>query len=186
MDRRSFLRLVGAAAAGAVVTVPTASATSDFPLVLWATRAGEEFHLDYGTAEGQRALAWLLRDVRAGVVGVPDYDLVRLLCWMQAWLAAYQVHARFDFTSGLRTNITNDKTEGAARLSEHLPDTRNVFRASDLHTPSVSAEYLGRLAALAGQGGVGFYNDQGFIHVDRGRQRFWRGHRPWSRQWSNR
>jgi uncharacterized protein YcbK (DUF882 family) len=40
----------------------------------------------------------------------------------------------------------------------------------------ISTEYLGRLAALAHQGGVGFYTDrpQGFVHIDDGRIRYWR------------
>jgi uncharacterized protein YcbK (DUF882 family) len=49
-----------------------------------------------------------------------------------------------------------------------------VFRAGDLSTPSIPSEYMGRLAYLSQQGGVGFYT-RDFIHTDvRGRVVAWR------------
>jgi uncharacterized protein YcbK (DUF882 family) len=41
----------------------------------------------------------------------------------------------------------------------------------------IPVNYLGQLAQVAQQGGVGFYTDrkQGFVHVDDGRVRYWRG-----------
>ncbi|MNT95801.1 hypothetical protein D3C72_2377530 [compost metagenome] len=41
-----------------------------------------------------------------------------------------------------------------------------VFRAVDFSTREISAEYLGRLAYLARQGGVGFYTQRDFVHND--------------------
>lgn len=92
---------------------------------------------------------------------------------MQAWLAAYGHHVLFNVHSGLRTKSTNDYFEGALS-SYHLPDERMVFRAGDLDCPSIPSEYIGRLAFLSQQGGVGFYV-RNFTHTDvRGRVTYWR------------
>jgi uncharacterized protein YcbK (DUF882 family) len=132
-----------------------------------------DFCKAFATDEGFRAIAWMMRDVRAGVTGTPDWRLLQQWSWMQAWLAAYGHHARFDIHSGLRTRETNDFYEGAL-ASYHLPDQRMVFRAGDFSTPSIPSEYMGRLAYLSQQGGVGFYA-RDFIHTDvRGRVVAWR------------
>lgn len=172
MLRRDFLKLVVAGAATAV-TAPVFS--NDFPLVLWAKRGKDQARVDCSTPEGHSALCYLLRDVRANVKGHPHPALVRLLCWEQAWLAAYGVHAPFVFTSGLRMPATNASTEGAAQASHHLPDENYVFRAVDMHSPVVSTDYLSRLAYLARQGGIGIYTSKNFLHQDVGRVRVWRG-----------
>ena len=173
MLRRNFLKAVGVAAIAAVR--PGGLAAIEMPLVLWAARAGDEAQIDCATLQGQQTLAWLLRDIRAGnLTGIPHPGLVKLLCWQQAWLAAYGFHVRFDILSGLRSGATNRSTEGAARNSLHQPDAANLFRAVDFHSATVNSEYLGRLAALAQQGGVGFYDGPGFVHVDVGRSRYWR------------
>lgn len=174
LGRRDFLRAVAGAAAASVLPSRALAQTQNFPLVLWARRGPDVVKVDCATLEGWQAVCWILRDVRAGEVGQPHPALIQLHCWMQAWLAAYGVHTPFEYTSGLRMPWTNVNTEGSARSSQHLPDERRVFRAADLTTPAVSAEYLGRLAAQAGQGGVGFYSDRGFVHTDVGRIRYWR------------
>lgn len=173
MLRRDFLKAVGVAALAAVHHGDLAA--SEAPHVLWAARAGEEAHIDCATAYGQQTLAWLLRDIRGGnQTGIPHPGLVKLLCWQQAWLAAYGFHVRFDMLSGLRLAATNRSTEGASRSSLHQPDRANLFRAVDYRSATVNSEYLGRLAALAQQGGVGFYDAAGFVHVDVGPSRYWR------------
>ena len=173
MLRRDFLKAVGVAAIAAVH--PGSLVAKETPLVVWVSRAGEEAHIDCATVSGQQTLAWLSRDIRAGnQAGMPHPGLVQLLCWQQAWLAAYGFHVRFDILSGLRLEATNRSTEGASRSSLHQPDAANFFRAVDYRSATVNSEYLGRLAALAQQGGVGFYDGAGFVHVDVGRSRYWR------------
>ncbi|MEX3960215.1 YcbK family protein [Trinickia sp. EG282A] len=145
------------------------------PTLLWVRRGKEEVTVDYSTEEGFRAISWMLRDVDAGVVGAPVWSLLQLWSWMQAWLAAYGTHARFDIHSGLRTKATNKRYEGKLD-SQHLPDLSMRFRAIDFSSPSVSGEYLGRLACLCRQGGVGIYL-RDFTHIDtRGDVKFWRAY----------
>ena len=78
--------------------------------------------------------------------------------------------------SGYRTRYTNEKC-GGAKASLHLLDLRGQFHAMDIHMDGIPVNYLGQLAQVAHQGGVGFYTDrkQGFVHVDDGRVRYWRG-----------
>lgn len=176
IGRRDFCKAFATAVALAPFVAPAttnALAARAVPTMLWVRRDADEANIDYSTDEGFRAIVWMLRDVRAGVSGTPHWRLLQQWSWMQAWLAAYGRHVRFDIHSGLRTKATNDFYEGAL-ASYHLPDERMVFRAGDFSTPSVSSEYLGRLAYLSRQGGVGFYARE-FIHTDvRGHAVAWR------------
>lgn len=121
-----------------------------------------------------RLLAAARRARRPDRLGSPR--LLRTAAWMQAFLAAYQVHRPFIVHSGYRTRFTNEAV-GGARASLHMLDSSGLFHAMDIHVTGISPEYLGRLAALAHQGGVGFYTDRkhGFVHIDDGRVRYWRG-----------
>ncbi|MGN6232429.1 MAG: D-Ala-D-Ala carboxypeptidase family metallohydrolase [Trinickia sp.] len=176
LGRRAFCKAFAAAAAMAPFMPPARAAEEAAiapPTLLWVRRGSDEAMIDYSTDEGFRAIAWMLRDVRAGVVGVPAWRLLQQWSWMQAWLAEYGRHVRFDIHSGLRTKETNTYYEGAL-ASYHLPDAQRVFRAGDFSTPSIPSEYMGRLAYLSQQGGVGFYA-RDFIHTDvRGRVVAWR------------
>ena len=176
IGRREFCKAFSVAAALAPLVAPARAgvqAGQGVPTLLWVRRGWDEAKVDYSTDEGFREIAWMLRDVKAGVVGTPAWALLQQWSWMQAWLAAYGAHARFDIHSGLRTKTTNDYYEWAL-ASYHLPDANMVFRAGDFSSPSVSSEYMGRLAYLSQQGGVGFYT-RNFTHTDvRGRLVFWR------------
>lgn len=175
IGRRKFCKFFGLAAATAPFALPGVSrADIAVPTLLWVRRDGDEAQIDYSTDEGFRAIAWMMRDVRAGIVGRPHWRLLQQWSWMQAWLAEYGYHVRFDIHSGLRTKATNDSTEGASLTSYHLPDKQLEFRAGDFSTSTISSEYLGRLAWLSRQGGVGFYQ-RDFIHTDvRGYPASWR------------
>jgi len=176
IGRRDFCKAFATAAAlapGVALAIANAQSASAVPTLLWVRRGGDEATIDYSTDEGFRAIAWMMRDVRAGVIGIPDWRLLQQWSWMQAWLAAYGHHVKFDIHSGLRTKTTNDYNEGVLN-SYHLPDAGMVFRAGDFSAPTIPSEYMGRLAYLSQQGGVGFYT-RDFTHTDvRGRVVAWR------------
>ena len=182
MLRRDFLKAMAIGAAAAPLIVPrdlfaqvAKNGSAQVPAVLWLKRGQYEARLDYATEQGYRYVCWFLRDVQANVIGIPDWRLLQLLSWMQAWLAGYGHHVSFNIHSGLRTPITNNRTENAAQRSMHLPDRNGVFRAVDYSTKAITGDYLSRLADLARQGGVGFYTHQNFTHNDVGSVRHWRG-----------
>ena len=172
MLRRDFLKAVSIGATVAPLLTPKEvfGQQQALPTVLWLKRGRDEARLDYSTPEGYRHLCWILRDETANVVGIPDPKLLRLTSWIQAWLAGYDRHIRYEILSGMRLKSTNDKLrkkEKAALNSKHIPDENMVFRAIDTRNNVVSSEYLGRLAWMAQQGGVGFYV-RDFSHLDSG------------------
>ena len=176
MLRREFFRAItiGAAVAPLIGVREVFAQEASVPTVLWLRRGKDEARVDYATPEGYRFVAHLLRDVQGRFVGTPHPRLLQLLSWEQAWLAAYGYVLPYNIHSGCRIQSTNAK-EGGVRNSQHVPDEGGVFRAVDFSTQAISAEYLGRLAYLAQQGGVGFYKGDGFVHNDVGAVRAWRG-----------
>lgn len=118
---------------------------------------------------GYRQLCWLFRDLRSNnAVAAIDPRLFDLICAMQAWVSHHGFSKPFRVTSGYRTAQSNSRLEGAARNSMHL-----YGKAVDIIFPDLPVSYLGRLAQHYAGGGVGFYPDSGFVHVDTGRVRSW-------------
>lgn len=157
-----------------------------FPRTLWVRRGNDEMYIDVYTADGFSRFAWLTRDIRAGnLVGNPDPKIVRQAVWVQARLASYGYHEPLIITSGLRTKHTNETTEGSARASRHLPRDkfisgsyrRLVFDAIDVKLPGVPSSVLASVALEAKDGGVGYYGNDGHVHIDTGPVRFWKGKR---------
>jgi uncharacterized protein YcbK (DUF882 family) len=178
VNRRDFLKSMMAECTAAAGLAPGAGAAGArrLPRTLWLRREREWALLDIGVERDYRTACWLLRDVRANRSAWASWRLLQTAAWMQAFLAAYQVHRPFIVHSGYRTTFTNEAV-GGAKASLHLRDPDGYFHAMDIHMAGITPEYLGRLAALARQGGVGFYTDRrhGFVHIDDGRVRYWRG-----------
>lgn len=180
MDRRTFLRVAAASMVGMTAWKSGAAhAAYGQPRLLWASRDGEALRLDITTPQGYEGVRYLLRDVRAGVMGYPHLDLVQRLAWMQAWFALTGELRVVRITSGLRTPKTNRSTEGAAMGSAHLPNHENVFFAADWDMAGISAPKISQvskeLAAYTGTGGTGVYLVRDFVHTDVLRQRSWTG-----------
>lgn len=117
-------------------------------------------------------LCALLRDVRANVMTAIDPALLDVLRGITGYYEAWQWRYPLVVNSGFRTEATNRALarEGAARNSLHLSG-----RAADVWVPGVSVRDVGTLGLHLRQGGVGFYADKGFVHLDTGRLRSWRG-----------
>ena len=171
-SRRDFLKL----AAASVLAAPLPCLSGQgLPRALWLQRDKEWGLIDIESGEGYRQACWLLRDTQAGRTASASMRLLQTAAWMQAFFAAYQVHRPFVVHSGFRTKFTNE-TCGGAKASLHMQDESGLFHAMDIHMDGIPVTYLGNLAALARQGGVGFYTDRpkGFVHIDDGRVRVWR------------
>ena len=144
--------------------------------ILWLKRpqSGEEVKLRYGIGrnvdkEGYLKAVRILRDVRAGEVKAIDPRLLDLMSAMQAWLRMNDHIAPLNILSGYRSPKTNSEVKGA-RNSMHLQG-----RAVDIHVEGIPTRTLERLAKTLNVGGVGVYLDRGFIHLDTGRVRSWKG-----------
>jgi len=108
--------------------------------------------------------------VRAGQAVQMSVVLLDILCGIQGFLRAYGHSIPLLTTSGYRSPATNASIEGAVRSSMHIQG-----RAWDGRMQGVPADLLARIATYLQGGGVGLYQGRGFLHVDDGRLRFWRG-----------
>ena len=184
VPRRAVLRSA-AALAGFLALPVTARAQQplaspafwDLPRTLWLRRAatGEEIRETYFSngrlqTRGYDRVCVLLRDVRTGQAVQMHAVLLDILRGMQGWLEGYGYPRPIIVNSGYRSRGTNAMTEGAALGSMHLRG-----RAADIRVPGVPTDYLARLGLYLSGGGVGFYPAKGFVHVDSGRLRAWRG-----------
>lgn len=135
---------------------------------------GEQLHACYLRRGRYRpdALAdidYILRDWRKDAVTKIDRDLLDLLFHLDERLGG---GAPFHVISGYRTAETNamlrQTTTGVAKHSYHVK-----AMAIDIARPDVSVRRLRREALAMRAGGVGYYPDSGFIHVDVGPVRRW-------------
>lgn len=185
MDRRTFL--TATAGAGCASLLPLSQARADEvdlgfdlrkgrrTLDLYRPETGERLNLTYMKdgvwQEGAYPLICsLMRDIHVQEVRAIDHQLIAILDWMQSYLAKYGYNQPILVNSGYRSQRTNARLEGAAKNSQHL-----LGKAVDIRIPGLPTEYLGKLTIWLSQGGVGVYASKGFVHIDTGRIRTWRG-----------
>lgn len=116
-------------------------------------------------------LCYLLRDVRANKIYSMDFQLLNLIRATQYYLEYHYGYRDFwHVTSAYRTEETNSSLEGAARNSMHLQG-----KAIDFVVPGIKSIYMGLIAKSYSAGGVGFYINKNFTHIDTGINRHWVG-----------
>lgn len=122
--------------------------------------------------EGYWAACNLLRDVQAGMMTYMDPVILDILRGFVGYYEAWNWNYPIIITSGYRTEKTNGKlkAEGAAKNSMHL-----YGRAVDLYMQKIPVAHLAQLGMHFQRGGVGFYPQRGFVHLDTGRLRTWKG-----------
>lgn len=112
---------------------------------------------------------YFFRDYRANEVKPIDPRLLDLLHTIHQTLDTSQP---FNLISGYRTPATNAmlaaRSEGVARHSMHIEG-----RAGDINVPDRQLSILQRVALALQFGGVGYYPQSNFVHVDTGRVRHW-------------
>ncbi len=180
-SRRNFLK-VGfcAAAAGLIMPLPTlaqvsAATVPERSLSLYNTHTGETLHQAVYWVDGHYVsetldeINYLLRDHRANQVAQIDPSLFDML---------HAIHSRmetskpFHIISGYRSPVTNASlrkhSKGVAKHSLHMDG-----KAMDIRLPGRQLASLRKTAMGLKVGGVGYYPDSDFVHVDTGRVRFW-------------
>lgn len=143
-------------------------------LSLQHTHTGKSLTVTY-YRDGQyqdQALAQLdafLADFRTGEATPMDpgvYDILYRLHDKAGSQAPYQI------ISAYRSPATNEMLRkpgsGVAQKSQHL-----LGKAIDVRLADVSSEQLYDIALSMQAGGVGYYRDSDFVHVDTGRVRHW-------------
>ncbi len=175
LGRRCFLK--GAiAAATATLTASTAfSRSSDLRTLKFVhTHTGEHLVATYAkdgcyVPDCLARLNYFLRDFRTGDSHLMDPKLLDVLFDVQV---AADRDDEFQVISGYRSPQTNaslrDKSHGVAEHSLHMQG-----QAIDIRLTGYNTRKLRDLARALQRGGVGYYADSDFVHVDTGRVRYW-------------
>lgn len=175
-DRRSVL--FGAAACG-VSQLFSAAAWAAIPerrLLLRNAHNGERADICYYSGgrlrtSGIAELNHFMRDWRTNDVARIDTGLLDTLVQLHRATGADK-RAYFTLISGYRSPKTNGKlhrtTAGVATKSQHM-----LGKAVDINLKTVRLANLHKAALSMKAGGVGYYPESNFVHVDTGRVRHW-------------
>jgi uncharacterized protein YcbK (DUF882 family) len=175
LDRRMFLRSLGVSTlALGGIGVASARSPDERSLSFVHTHTGESLSVVYfqeGTyhAPSLERINLLLRDFRTEEVHPIDPRTLDILFDLQT-LADRD--SPFEVISGYRSPQTNaalrGRSSGVAEHSLHMQG-----RAIDVRLGGFSTRRLHELARQMGRGGVGFYPQSDFVHLDSGSVRFW-------------
>lgn len=180
LTRRGFLRRAGliCGSLAALTAAPAALAriTERRELSFVHTHTGEMLTVPYFNFGAYQPAALtkvnhLLRDFRTNEVHRIDPGLLDILFDLQV---RADRDAPFEIISGYRSPATNQAlrgksaASGVARHSMHLEG-----KAIDIRLSGFSTRRLGEFARQMARGGVGYYADSDFVHVDTGRVRCW-------------
>lgn len=178
MPRRAFLK------SSLILAAPTLSipafaktaqaAPGERTLRLYNTHTGEKLSTVFW-AEGEfipdamKDINKVLRDHRSNKVAEMDPELMLLLTAVNAKMGN---NKELHIISGYRSPESNAKLHsasgGVAKRSLHME-----AKAIDIRIPGKDLKMLQRAALSIGGGGVGYYPDSQFVHMDTGRVRSW-------------
>jgi len=170
----SMILIVGISAYARAAEDPIQPETA-YRLRLFHTHTNERIDVVYRVDENYvpsaiDRLDHFLRDHRTGDVIQLDRRVFDLLHDLTA--AVGKPDAEIDIVCGYRTPWSNDflrrTTPGVAEHSLHMQG-----EAIDIRMPGVSTSKLRNVALTLHRGGVGFYPESRFVHVDVGRIRKW-------------
>lgn len=143
-------------------------------LSFYHTHTGKSLTVVYREADGYvpealSQIAIFLKDFRSGEHHPIDPELLDVLYELKTRTGA---NRPFEVISAYRSPTTNtvlrNNSSGVAEGSLHLHG-----RAIDVRLPGIELSHLRDVALQLERGGVGFYPDSDFIHVDTGRVRRW-------------
>jgi uncharacterized protein YcbK (DUF882 family) len=144
-------------------------------LLLYHLHTNERINIVYRRGdtylpEAVKRLDHFLRDHRTGAVTTLDPKLFDLLSDLTS--AVGRAGKEIDIVCGYRTPWSNEflrrTTSGVAEHSQHMQG-----EAIDIRIPGVSTVHLRDAALALHRGGVGYYPQSRFVHVDLGRIRRW-------------
>ena len=183
LERRRFLGLGASALAGAGLTAVPGFSWAD-PLTTSPMRSVSLQNLH--TGEAMEGVYWddgdyvpdvldavnlHLRDYRTGDIHAID---PRLLDLLDAVSTRTETKSSFQVISGFRSQKTNEmlheRSAEVAKKSFHVQGM-----AIDIRLPDVDLDRLHAAALSLGRGGVGYYPESNFVHIDVGPVRTWHG-----------
>jgi uncharacterized protein YcbK (DUF882 family) len=172
LRRRRFLKLAFATTVLAAHRVFAGDAERS--LSFFHTHTGESLEVVYWAGgrhvpEGLARIDRLLRDHRTGEVHPIDPRLLDLLYDLQTRVGSNEA---FHVISGYRSRATNGmlrtRSNAVAQYSLHMDGL-----AIDVRLPGTDLRVLRDAAIALHRGGVGYYPESDFVHLDLGRVRQW-------------
>ena len=159
---------------GVPATVNSASTIDERRLSFYHTHTRETLDITY-TVNGEYTDSALteinefLSDFRTGDVEVVDPELLDLIHDVRESLRS---GGTFEVVSAYRSPKTNEmlraRSGGVARSSQHV-----LGKAIDVRLRGVETDRLRDAALELHRGGVGYYQQSDFVHIDTGRVRRW-------------
>jgi uncharacterized protein YcbK (DUF882 family) len=178
-DRREFLRksiILGAGLTVSPYELFSYRLPVDRTIKLYNAHTGEHLKAtywakDHFVKDELKKVNHLLRDFRTGDVQEMDVKLLDLLYSIQL---IRDTDKPIKVFSGYRSPKTNNmlrkRSEGVSKNSFHLK-----AQAIDINLPGTELKNLKKLATFLRRGGVGYYPKSGFMHIDTGPLRYWKG-----------
>lgn len=179
ISRRSFIRAGAVSTAAILLPGPVMAAArslspTERSLAFYNTHTGERFKSVYWAwgeyiPESLTGIDRILCDHRTGEVKPIDRRLLDLLFALKRKLGSEnEFHVISGYRSPASNTLLNKNSSGVAKKSFHLQG-----KAIDISLPGSDLSKL-RTAALSLQaGGVGYYPDSNFVHLDVGPFRQW-------------
>jgi len=180
LTRRTFLK-AGALVVSGIALSPSPVAAFIKPsrferaLSFYNTHTGEDLNRAVFWANGKyvpehlQQINYILRDHRTNEIKKIDPGLMDLLYFLQQYL---RTDAPLHIISGYRSNSSNAKlrrsSTGVAKKSLHIRG-----QAIDLRIPGRNLRDVCNVAITMARGGVGYYPDSEFVHLDTGPFRTW-------------
>jgi uncharacterized protein YcbK (DUF882 family) len=143
-------------------------------LSLFHTRTQQELNITYavGKVYNPKALAqinYFLRDHQTGRAHPIDPRLLDILWSIQGQMGR---KGTYEVISGFRSPLTNRQLQqhssGVARQSLHMKG-----KAIDIRFSGARTNQIQQCALAMKSGGVGYYPDSDFVHLDTGTYRTW-------------
>lgn len=149
--------------------------TNNARLILFNTHTGERIDVNYKDEDNGydhdaiKSLNWILRCHYSGEVIEMDMRVIEFLNLIDKGLGGgNEIH----IISGYRSKEYNDLLikmgRGVVNGSLHT-----MGKAIDFRILNIATSTLRDIAVNLRYGGVGYYGDDGFIHIDSGRFRVW-------------
>ena len=184
-QRRSFLK--SSAVIASTLGLPALARSADVTAAAAATAASSERTLRFyntHTGESLRTIFWaegqfipealqdinkVLRDYRNNKIEPIDPNLLLLLDKIAAQFGSQNVlHVISGYRSPETNSFLHEHSNGVAKHSLHMQG-----KAIDIRLPGQDLASLHKAAMKMRSGGVGYYPQSDFVHVDTGRVRYW-------------
>jgi uncharacterized protein YcbK (DUF882 family) len=144
-------------------------------LSLYNTHTEERLAVTYRNADGAydidalNALNWFMRCHFTNQQTIMDVSTIEFLNLLDNRLGGgNEIHIISGFRSPSYNSLLSSSGRHVARHSLHL-----VGKAIDIAIPGADLHTVKRTAVALQIGGVGYYPDAGFVHIDSGKIRTW-------------